>query len=58
MKKARKYRRPAINKGPILGRIIFTKTNEDAQMNVARTASAIAMVLAVDNPRKRLMRAR
>lgn len=51
-----KYRKPAINKGPISGRIIFTKTNEDAQMNVARTASAIANVLAVNNVMKCLMK--
>jgi len=55
MKNARKYLKPAIIKGPMSGRIILTKTNEDAQMNVARTASAIAMVLVVDNPWKLLM---
>ena len=47
--KARKYRKPAINKGPISGRISLTKMNEDAQMNVARIASAIAMVLVLDS---------
>jgi hypothetical protein len=39
---ARKYRKPAIVSGPISGRIIFTKTNDEAQMIVARSASIIA----------------
>jgi hypothetical protein len=39
---ARKYRNPAIVRGPICERIIFTNTNEDAHIKVARSASIIA----------------
>jgi hypothetical protein len=47
IKKARKYRKPAMVSGPMYSKPIFTNTNEDAQIAVVKTLSPMATILCV-----------
>jgi len=47
IKKARKYRKPAMVSGPMYSKPIFTNTNEDAQIAVVKILSPMATILCV-----------
>lgn len=44
IKKARKYRNPAMVSGPMFSKPIFTNTNDEAHIAVAKTLSPIAKI--------------